>query len=51
MVECQKEVLELREEVQQAMGRGFEAGVEKKPNPIKLMSRIIEKGFKARGKK
>ena len=30
MVECQKEVLELRDEVKQAMGRGFEAGVERK---------------------
>ena len=58
MVECQKEVLELRDEVKQAMGRGFEAGVEKKLNPIKFMSQIIlknstdmHKGFEAKGKK
>lgn len=35
MVECQKEVLELRDEVKQAMGHGFEALVEKKLNRIK----------------
>jgi len=39
MVECQKEVLELRDEIKQAMGRGFEAGVERKKQ-IQSSSRV-----------
>ena len=54
MVECQKEVLELRDEVKQAMGRGFEASVEKKLSRIRIkLMRVsdMQKGFEARCKK